>query len=269
MSASPTLKPASVHLDAIRGELQSIAGRDPECGQRIGAALDGLQVELDRLQQQIELGRRIMREDLGRFNERSQELLELRQTRQVGQDAPAPEGEIQGRTIMMPAALHPDTAGLVLRFAVAMAWKLHAAEKKYGYTMDWMYPNWMDVCRDELRRHVGKGDPLDVANYAAFLWHHGQTTAKTDKPEAASAGASLTAVPRGWDIQEGDEEIMVTAPGGNPGGCYVSASDRSLSGRLLHALARDLLHAHPKSIHGTPAGSIAQQGMDAGKVATE
>lgn len=73
--------------------------------------------------------------------------------------------------------LRPATADLVHRFADALADKLAAAERKYGYRDDWLRPDWMDECRQHLREHLAKGDPRDVAAYCAFLWHHGESTA--------------------------------------------------------------------------------------------
>ena len=72
--------------------------------------------------------------------------------------------------------LHPKTAALVDRFAAALKEKLAAAEEKYGYSNGWATDDWMGECRKELRKHVAKGDPLDVAAYCAFLWHHGEAT---------------------------------------------------------------------------------------------
>lgn len=74
------------------------------------------------------------------------------------------------------AQLHPLTVNLVVRFARALAQKLAAAEKKYGYSDGWTKPDWMDECRKKLLDHVSKGDPRDVAAYCAFLWHHGEST---------------------------------------------------------------------------------------------
>ena len=81
----------------------------------------------------------------------------------------------------MPDSLHADTKSLVLRFASALAYKLHDAEKKYGYSDGWMQDDWMDLCRVKLKEHIRKGDPRDVANYCAFLWYHGEPTTKTPK----------------------------------------------------------------------------------------
>lgn len=79
--------------------------------------------------------------------------------------------------LVMPDGLHPDTKALVLVFASAMAVKLHKAEKKYGYDNSWKNDNWQRECQRDLLAHVTKGDPLDVAAYCAFMWHHGWTTA--------------------------------------------------------------------------------------------
>ncbi|HYD35883.1 MAG TPA: hypothetical protein VD999_07525, partial [Vitreimonas sp.] len=79
-----------------------------------------------------------------------------------------------------PRGLHEETQDLVKRFAEAMAQKLYDAEQKYGYDDGWMSDNWMGECRENLYEHLAKGDPRDVANYCAFLWHHKETTAPND-----------------------------------------------------------------------------------------
>jgi hypothetical protein len=91
------------------------------------------------------------------------------------------------QAVPMPESLHPRTAELVRRFSVALAEKLSAAEKKYGYTDKWATPDWMDECRAKLIEHVAKGDPRDVAAYCAFLWHHGERTALDFAQPAAQA----------------------------------------------------------------------------------
>ena len=73
-------------------------------------------------------------------------------------------------------SLHPDTAKLVDDFADALAEKLHATEVKYGYTNGWLTDNWENECRGQLQDHISKGDPLDVAAYAAFMWRRGWST---------------------------------------------------------------------------------------------
>ncbi len=78
----------------------------------------------------------------------------------------------------IPVELHIDSVKLVKDFAEALLEKLLKSQRKYGYTNGWLDPNWKDQCRIELDQHVDKGDPLDVAAYAAFLWYHGWPTTR-------------------------------------------------------------------------------------------
>lgn len=78
--------------------------------------------------------------------------------------------------IQLPVALHEDTQKLVVEFAEALAKKLMAAQKKYGYNNGWKHDDWEHRCGEELIEHVQKGDPRDVAAYCAFMWHHGWRT---------------------------------------------------------------------------------------------
>jgi len=75
-------------------------------------------------------------------------------------------------SVVLPAGLHPDTVELVLRFAEAMAEKLRKAEVDHDYSIEWKHTDWQFACRQALLDHLEKGDPLDVANYCAFMWHH-------------------------------------------------------------------------------------------------
>lgn len=84
--------------------------------------------------------------------------------------------------------LHPKTAALVRRFMSAVAAKLAAAEVKYGYSDGWADPAWQDECRRQLHHHAAKGDPRDVAAYAAFCWHHGWSTAAPE-PDLSAENA--------------------------------------------------------------------------------
>lgn len=87
--------------------------------------------------------------------------------------------------INLPPTLHPMTRKLVCDFAEALGRKLHIAELKYGYSDGWNDPRWMNKCRRDLKRHVEKGDPLDVAAYCAFLWHHrAPTNGRKRRPAA-------------------------------------------------------------------------------------
>ena len=119
--------------------------------------------------------------------------------------------------VAQPAApatpdLHPRTAELVQRFAVALAEKLSAAEKKYGYSDKWAEPDWMDECRAKLIEHVAKGDPRDVAAYCAFLWHHGERTALAQSAQAE---------PVAWMVytQDGKSVFVTDNPTDIPPNC--------------------------------------------------
>lgn len=69
-----------------------------------------------------------------------------------------------------------QTDALVDAFAAAMKAKLNVADEKYGWCDGWKNPDSVPALRRELRRHLGKGDPVDVANYCAFLWFHSAST---------------------------------------------------------------------------------------------
>ena len=77
---------------------------------------------------------------------------------------------------MCPEGLNGFTKKLVWDFAKALAEKLYIAQEKYGYSDGWAQSNWVDECREELHRHIRKGDPRDVAAYCAFLWYHEAST---------------------------------------------------------------------------------------------
>lgn len=79
--------------------------------------------------------------------------------------------------------LNPRTADMVLGFAFALATKLREAEKKYGYSDGWETEDWEAKCREQLQAHIFKGDPLDVAAYAAFCWARGWRTTSSSGGE--------------------------------------------------------------------------------------
>lgn len=93
-------------------------------------------------------------------------------------DLPPLEGEALRERVepVIPGGLHPASADLVLRFATALAEKLHKAEQKYGYSDNWQQRDWYHDCLQSLWVHIEKGDPRDVAAYCAFMWHHGWKT---------------------------------------------------------------------------------------------
>jgi|SRR5688572_733582 len=71
--------------------------------------------------------------------------------------------------------LDPLTEHLVDQFAIVLKEKLRAAEKKHGFTIEWARNTntWpLPECQEELMKHFLKGDPVDVAIFCAFLWHH-------------------------------------------------------------------------------------------------
>jgi hypothetical protein len=134
----------------------------------------------------------------------------------------------------IPKGLHPNTATLVRDFAEAMAKKLRASEIKYGWTSNWMRKDWRDELAVELLRHVHKGDPIDVATYAAFAWFHGWSVA----PVAASAtygGQVATVIPYADEDDGPDHEMdewrMLTI--GRPGDVPEHVLDRIPAGAAL------------------------------------
>lgn len=81
---------------------------------------------------------------------------------------------------MKAAATKIEIDRLVESFATALKEKLYAAEEKYGWNNGWMHDDWhADLLRD-IRKHVEKGDPRDVAAYCAFAWHHGWSLKRED-----------------------------------------------------------------------------------------
>ena len=86
-----------------------------------------------------------------------------------------------------------ETDDLVDRFSAALKVKLRAAEAKYGWKNGWLKSDWQVECQNGLLRHVGKGDPLDVAAYAAFCWHHGWPSASRRSTDLVTGAVIPTA----------------------------------------------------------------------------
>lgn len=82
------------------------------------------------------------------------------------------------QTLLMPDGLHENTKALVIGFANALAAKLYKSEQKYGWSDAWIQDDWQDKCLTDFNHHISKGDPLDVANYCAFMHFHGWGTSK-------------------------------------------------------------------------------------------
>jgi len=103
-----------------------------------------------------------------------------------------PGAPVSFEAALRALGLHPRTMDLVQRFAIALAEKLTAAERKHGYSDGWADPDWMDECREKLVKHVAKGDPRDVAAFCAFLWHHAESTALVlQAPVSAPVGKTV------------------------------------------------------------------------------
>jgi hypothetical protein len=101
--------------------------------------------------------------------------------------------------IQVPDKLSFHATLLLTGFAESMAEKLEAkAAERAEEELDvdgWRDTKWAaDEAVDALLEHVKKGDPVDVANLCAFLWHHHLSTSKevnakleaTNKPKHAS-----------------------------------------------------------------------------------
>jgi len=73
------------------------------------------------------------------------------------------------------AGLKVDTAFLVSDFADALAAKLLKVQEEKKRVDDWKYAL-PERLRAALYEHIEKGDPVDVAAFAAFLWWHGEST---------------------------------------------------------------------------------------------
>lgn len=93
-------------------------------------------------------------------------------------------------------------AFLVERFAEALSSKLRKAEEKYQYQGAWRRAGWASEIREALLRHVDKGDPLDVAAYCAFAWHHGWTLAAPDTAPTSAETALAAAQKRIAELQQ-------------------------------------------------------------------
>ncbi|WP_375274447.1 DUF3850 domain-containing protein [Methylorubrum thiocyanatum] len=124
--------------------------------------------------------------------------------------------EIKAHPAGQSAGSGAETDALVDRFSAALKVKLRAAEAKYGWKNGWLKSDWQVECQNGLLRHVGKGDPLDVAAYAAFCWHHGWPSASrrsTDFvtgaviPTAGAIAAYETRYPEGSLSETSDNAI--------------------------------------------------------------
>jgi hypothetical protein len=73
-----------------------------------------------------------------------------------------------------PNGLPKTLEELFPAFSQALLEKALRAREKYGFPEDgWRQDGWQETLAKELLEHVHKGDPRDVAVYAAFAWYHG------------------------------------------------------------------------------------------------
>jgi hypothetical protein len=85
--------------------------------------------------------------------------------------------EIQSFHLGLPKGLNETTARLVATFALVLGQKLFKAQEKHGnHKNPWESKEWRESCQAALLEHMGKGDPVDVAAYCAFMWFHGWPT---------------------------------------------------------------------------------------------
>jgi hypothetical protein len=131
--------------------------------------------------------------------------------------------DISGMTFYSCPDCQQDAAisDLIARFSVALLEKLKASEAKYGWQNGWLKDDWANDLRHEIRRHIEKGDPRDVAAYCAFAWHHGWTLCLTTpenksydivRESVANAKTEVESWPD-WKRPAG----MASSPGGSGG----------------------------------------------------
>lgn len=122
---------------------------------------------------------------------------------------------IPSNEIIIPSGLASITKSLVIRFASAMAEKLFKSELKYGFrdNHNWSLDHWKSDCFKQFKAHINKGDPLDVANYCAFMWHHQWPTAN---PEVASMESELKNAIKEAPIEQKVRDKLIRILNGTP-----------------------------------------------------
>lgn len=83
--------------------------------------------------------------------------------------------------VNVPDTLPKEELNLLMRFVGRMASKLQVFREKHGEREAALWrvesPGWNEFWRQQaLLEHVAKGDPVDVANFCAFLDHFGNET---------------------------------------------------------------------------------------------
>ncbi|MFG1462078.1 hypothetical protein V5F77_04185 [Xanthobacter sp. DSM 24535] len=158
------------------------------------------------LERRLEMAEHALETVLGLANDRSDPGKDTRQAViEVAEDALA---ERRQQLCVDPLA------SLVGRFALALLKKLRMVEQKRGFGDAWAIPDWHGDLVQSLFMCVHKGDPIDVAAYAAFAWHHGWTTtpapdwqpiasAPRDGSQIELGGPSGHIAPNDWHVETG------------------------------------------------------------------
>ena len=98
-------------------------------------------------------------------------------------------------SIGVAEVLHPATDELIDKFAQALKDKALAAQKKHGYADGWLTDDWYVELGRQFHIHVNKGDPRDVAIYAAFAWGRGWLIPPPANRQAVTAPGADRAAP--------------------------------------------------------------------------
>lgn len=72
--------------------------------------------------------------------------------------------------------LEAELRQLCNKFADKMYAKMIKSEEKYNFNGRWKWDYQIPKMQQALAEHVNKGDPIDVANFCAFLDYHGAST---------------------------------------------------------------------------------------------
>lgn len=133
----------------------------------------------------------------------------------------------------MTPALHPETEKMIDAFARSLKVKLARAEAKYGYSDNWRTDDWEADCQRDLAKHVAKGDPLDVAAYAAFCWARGYPTAPVAGLTSEERNNLPATAPGHWDTPEGREMAQATLDDPHMAASRARVSDFALANRVF------------------------------------
>lgn len=149
-----------------------------------------MMMDLEGFKEAMEQYKSILQAEVEQLRQWKEEAMEIMSDfQEIGKEIGLPLGNSIGKSILpyikklkaelsAPAneGLHPDTYNLVKEFSQALADKLLANQRKYGYQNEWLVNDWEEECRSSMMQHIEKGDPRDVAIYAAFMWARGWST---------------------------------------------------------------------------------------------